>query len=97
MARTPKAAPPVAQETVSQPENQQPFPHRDDTVAISAPVEEAHLIVAPRVVKVCLTCRYWRQRPNYAHIGECLPTRAGGPSPLVTLDYASCGNWTSIE
>ena len=46
---------------------------------------------------VCGNCRHWRVRPNYRPVGECLPSRAGGPSPLLTLDMASCSAWEPRE
>jgi hypothetical protein len=42
------------------------------------------------VFRICGNCAHWRPRPNWPAIGECMPSRAGGPQPIVTTDWQGC-------
>lgn len=43
-----------------------------------------------QIAQVCCTCRHWKPRPNWAFIGECMPSRNGLGQPLVTTDMQVC-------
>ena len=49
------------------------------------------------VFRICGTCRHWRPRPNWPVSGECMPSRAGNPQALVSLDWAGCSAWASKD
>lgn len=59
---------------------------RKPAVVRQAEAEPEHEPIA----QICATCRHWRPRPNWRHVGECMPSRNGMGQPLVTTDYQLC-------
>lgn len=62
--------------------------------------KEAPMVKAPEpepVYQICGTCKHWQVKNGWLHAGECMPSKACGMAPLVTLEYASCGAWKAVR
>lgn len=58
--------------------------------------KEAPKVKAPEpepVYQICGTCKHWQVKNGWPHAGECMPSRAVGAQPIVTLDLDACRGW----
>lgn len=70
----------------------QPVEAADDTPP--KPVQIAPLPApAPKIMKVCGTCKGWIVNPRWPCMGQCIPSSKHRQSPLETMDLVSCSDW----